>query len=207
MNNEKLSDAEGKEILRKWPEKTNAWGNSDTKFIRAQPKSNQKSAPGPRIISPGLVLFKTQPDGMYVKFNNLEYCDLICIEICGTISNLNDKRSRYILSSRSLILECSKKWLYEEISTSGNGTESRLKNQGIEENQISHLNYFDNIDIPIRFLRVLYSIPNKNYNEWIEFHSPSGYEYFCRHSSLSSFNSQKMQNFLFGMSRESHFYT
>lgn len=62
------------------------------------------------------------------------------------------------------------------------------------------------IAIPVRHLRVLYALPNDLYDKWTKEHAPTGYEFFCPHSSLDSYNSQKMQEFLRQMSIASQFY-
>jgi hypothetical protein len=54
---------------------------------------------------------------------------------------------------------------------------------------------------------VLYGIPNALYNKWCREHVPTGYEYFSPHSSLSTYNSPAMQQFLRQMSRASQFRT
>ena len=64
----------------------------------------------------------------------------------------------------------------------------------------------DRYSIPIRLLRVLYALPNTIYEKWGREHVPTGYEYFCPHSSLGSYGSQKMVDFLKRMSLASSFY-
>lgn len=58
-----------------------------------------------------------------------------------------------------------------------------------------------------RWIRAqLYALPNAIYKKWIPEHTPTGYEYFCPHSSLASYTVQKMQVFLRRMSISSQFY-
>jgi len=52
----------------------------------------------------------------------------------------------------------------------------------------------------------MYALPDANYHAWCRNHTPTGYEYFCPHTSLKSYNSQKMQSFLSQMSISSQFY-
>jgi hypothetical protein len=62
------------------------------------------------------------------------------------------------------------------------------------------------ISVPVRHLRVLYALPNPVYHSWVREHTPTGYEFFCPHSSLDSYNNQNMQRFLRQMSIASQFY-
>lgn len=63
----------------------------------------------------------------------------------------------------------------------------------------------EDLSIPIRHLRVLFAIPNETYQTWRREHSPTGYEYFCPHSSLATYNSQAMRVFLRQMSSAAQF--
>jgi len=202
MAKNKLSDKEAKAILLSWPTRTNAiWKPPGGKgfWIQAQPKTARKS--GPKLSAPGAKLFKTQPDGMWLFFDDVSACDVVAVEICGTVQNLNDKRSRYFPSSHSLVVNCGKDWLLEHIPTKKTGTAPRWKASGRISVEPS-----EDLAIPVRYLRVLYALPNTVYKSWCSGHTPTGYEYFCPHSSLDSYNSSKMQSFLKQMSIVGQFY-
>ncbi len=112
-----LNDSEAKKILLKWPSRTKSiWNTPNLKgyWIQACPKLNKKSTI-PSILIPGATHFKIQPDGLWVFFNDLNYVDLICIEVSTSIQNLNDKRSRYVPIASSLLLKCPTKWLIAEM--------------------------------------------------------------------------------------------
>lgn len=202
MAKNKLKNAESKAILLKWPAYTGKlWRapQGDGRWIRGQPIDGRST--GPRIVSPGAKLFFTQPDGLFIYFNGVESCDIVVIEVCGTIQNLNDKRSRYIPSCHSLILVCRRKWLLQEIPITGGGFKPRWEIADTFPNAPQA-----DLSTPIRHLRVLYALPNAEYRKWCPSHIPTGYEYFCPHSSLGSYNGQKMQSFLRRMSIASQFY-
>jgi hypothetical protein len=202
MNLEKLSDAEAKDVLLRWPTRTSKlWPPPGGKgyWIQGQPKSG--SCPGPRLSAPGAMLFRTQPDGLWVHFQGCTSCDVVAVEVCGTVQNLNDKRSRYIPASHSLVLSCAKYWLEEEVSVNKGGQYPRWKAAASFGKAPK-----SDISVPVRHLRVLYALPNKTYHAWGFEHIPTGYEFFCPHSSLDSFSSQKMQRFLRQMSIEAQFY-
>lgn len=168
-------------------------------WVRGQPK--QGEAAGPKLASPGATLFTTQPDGLWVHFDDVASCDVVAIEVCGTVQNLNDKRSRYIPASHSLVLVCSLAWLMEEV------TVQKLGKKPCWKTTVSMSREPDSdLRIPVRHLRVLYALPNAIYRTWSAHHTPTGYEFFCPHSSLGSYTSGKMQKFLRQMSVASQFY-
>lgn len=167
--------------------------------MRVQPPESTGRAP--RIQSPGAELFATQPDGLWIYLWKKEFCDAVAFEVCGSIQNLNDKRSRYIPSSHSLVISLDKAWLNESISVQSGGSKPRY----VAFETFGNLPRND-IRVPIRHLRVMYALPDANYHAWCRNHTPTGYEYFCPHTSLKSYNSQKMQSFLSQMSISSQFY-
>jgi hypothetical protein len=200
----RLSDSQAKLILKKWPNRTKKLWAIPGKhgfWMRGQPKDYK--APGPRLAAPGTKYFATQPDGLWVYFHGKECCDVVVIEVCGTAQNLNDKRSRYIPASHSLILNATRKWFSEMISVQRGGLRLRW------EAAITLATTAPDTDlsIPVRHLRVIYSLPDSLYNAWCSEHTPAGHEFFCSHKSLDSYTSPKMQSFLRQMSPSACFYT
>lgn len=205
MAKTKLSDSEAKAILLSWPTRSaELWPPPGGAGFWIQGQPRQGVEPGPKLSAPGATLFRTQPDGMWIHFHDLLSCDVVVVEVCGTIQNLNDKRSRYIPASHSLVLTCSPAWLREQIGVKGRGAIPRwqaagtLKSPGVNQTT-PHV-------AAVRHLRVLYSLPNVVYHKWCSEHAPTGYEFYCPHSSLDSYNSQKMQRFLRQLSIASQFY-
>jgi hypothetical protein len=129
------------------------------------------------------------------------YCDAIVVEVCGSIQNLNDKRSRYVPASHSLIATASRQWLRDTFSIQNGGSRPRWQATGTLETEPTH-----DMRFPVRHLRVLYALPNKLYKIWVDENVPAGYEFLCPHSSLDSFTSPKMQAFLRQMSMASQLY-
>ena len=201
MATTKLTDAQAKAILLTWPTRTNIWPapGGIGYWLQAQPRSG--SRPGPRLSSPGATLFRTQPDGLWVFFHDTQSCDVVAVEVCGTAQNLNDKRSRYIPSSHSLVLSAAAAWLTEDVVVQAGGERTRWRATGT----LTAAPTADLV-VPVRHLRVLYALPNSLYNDWCSEHAPTGYEYFCPHSSLNSINSQNMRASVKRMSIASQFY-
>lgn len=202
MPNGKLKDKEAKAILLKWPSRTKSvWpapGNHGF-WLRGQPKSGKEA--GPTLSAPGAQLFKTQPDGLWVHFSDTTCCDVIVVEVVGTAQNLNDKRSRYMPASHSLILTCPLAWLEGTVAVQKGGQKPRW----VAAASITHKPTAQ-LCLPVRHLRALYALPNDIYAKWVEEHTPTGYEYFCPHSSLDSYTSPAMQKFLGQMSVQAQFY-
>jgi hypothetical protein len=121
MTADKLSDAEAKQILQSRPTRTIIWPppGGTGYWLQAQPRFGTNA--GPRISSPSATQFRTQPDGLWAFFHSFGSCDLVAVEVCGTIQNLNDKRSRYIPSSHSLVLSVSMDWFNHAIAIQGGG--------------------------------------------------------------------------------------
>lgn len=194
-------DKRARRTLLAWPTRTTELfrSDSDNPWLRAQPKRSQDRAVTPRLFSAGAERLATQPDGMWVLLNfEAEIADVICIEVCGTGQNLNDKRSRFMPTTNALHLKCSKAWLCEPLTAA----KLRCEYLGIDEAEITDDYYF-----AIRFLRVLYALPRDLYRDWRKYGVPAGYEFFMRASSLRTFNSPAMQDFLRRMSPDQHFYS
>jgi hypothetical protein len=200
----KLTDAGAKEILRAWPERTKSlWKTPTGKgyWLRASPTNG--GAKYPHLSSPGTTAFLTNPDGLYVYFHEFKFCDVICIESCGTSQNLNDKRSRYMLASHSVLLSCTAAWMFEDIVVQS----SRIVSRWQAARTFPRKPQNRDLVIPVRLLRVLYALEDTLYAKWKANHVPTGYEYYCRHSSLKTHTSQRTRRFLRGMSLQSHFLT
>ena len=203
MSETKLTDREAKVTLLEWPTRTKRLWPSPSRtgfWLRAQPREGR--AVGPRLKSPGASLFTTQPDGMWIFLWGLKYADVVSVEVCEKVQNLNDKRSRYVPASHSLVLEVPLQWLREEIGLQRGGRQPRwLACRMIGEKPT------EDLDLPVRCLRVLFAIPNSIYPDWVSNNVPTGWEYYCRHSALRSYNSQKMQDFLRQLAPTSHTYS
>jgi hypothetical protein len=122
-------DKQAKDWLRNvWPQTSRIWSeraNGKVWWLRAQPTN--RGPRSPRLSAPGSRQFHTQPDGLWVSLGlpRLEgetdprYIDCIVVEACGTIQNLNDKRSRYAARSSALMVDMQRSWLNEEIVVLG----------------------------------------------------------------------------------------
>jgi len=206
MAKQKLKDSEAKAILLQWPQRTKTLWSTQTPsehWMRAQPAAASGAARSPRLSLPGARLFHTQPDGMWLRLDaSLRFADVVCIECCGTIQNLNDKRSRYAPSTHGLVVLVKESWLTESITVQHGSKMSRWRATG----SITSAPTTDCV-ATVRHLRVLYALPNILYSGWVTQGVLGAHEFMCRHSSLDGYNSQTMQRFLKRMSPSMHLYT
>ncbi|WP_428541027.1 hypothetical protein [Rhodopila sp.] len=198
-NPAKYTDAEAKEILlNTWRDKTKLWNgpNENRRWLRAQPVND--GAVGPRLLSPGAQLFHIQPDGMWARLfgtNAEPFADVIAVEVCGTIQNFNDKRARYMSSTAALMLKCDKDWLLRGPASNHNWREAGLAKKPVGA-----------ISFAVRHIRVLYALPGEIYERWRDHGVLAGHEFMCLHSSLQTYTSQPVQEFLKLMAPSSHYY-
>ena len=207
----KLSDKQGKDILRKWPERTKSLWRKPQKgrwWIRGQPiPTGGKPATGPRLKPHGAQSYRTQPDGLWILVQQEEgesgarFGDCVIVEVCGTVQNLNDKRSRYVVSGRGLAVHCPKLWLAAEIGVQRGGRKPRWAACGAFEHKPT-----TDLLLPIRDLQVLYALPDNDYDKYTADQVPMPHEWFIPHSALGTYTSPKTQEFLKRMTITSHLY-
>jgi hypothetical protein len=199
---EHLNDKQAKEVfLSAWPGNTRSvWAvpSGATTWIRAQPKQIDYKATTPLIRRTGLTHFKTQPDCLYVAIEHrMRFADVICLEVCGNRTNFLDKRSRYSASTSALTLSIESAWLDEPLHSK----KTRAEYFGISVLPVGPT------EVPIRYLRVLYSVPTELYQKIQHGVALEGHEYMCEHSSLKSIRSKRFIEFLRRMDPETHYYT
>src|SRR5581483_1240649 len=170
MPSNTLSDSDAKALLRSWPGVTKKWSpqaNSGV-WLRAQPGPDPRpNYRTPFLSIPGADLFTTQPDGLWVSYPGKGYCDIIAIEVCGTIQNFNDKRSRYVHTSYSLLLNCDLRWLKSEVPWKrGSSFRWKLAKLRAPKGDAGKAKSPKYRVFPVRYVSVLYALPNQRYAEW-----------------------------------------
>jgi hypothetical protein len=145
---------------------------------------------------------KTQPDGLWLYLRPDDtYTDAVVVEVSRSIQNLNDKRSRYMPATYGLVVDCPLEWLLADIRLRFGRRLPRWQAAGTFDRKPS-----SDLTVQVRLLRVLYALPNDLYRTWVPGHVPAGHEYFMPHTSLASYNSQAMQQFLSRLTWRSHIY-
>jgi hypothetical protein len=177
-----VNDQEGKAILRRWPDTTSLFRwRGDRKVVKAHPPS-----PLAPLATLGVQSSKTYADGAYV---NLQWtgsqrmyatADVLFIEVCGSLANLGDKRSRYLPRHEARCLTLQKKWFNKSIRWAG-GTERQIF-------RAIGLSDCPNSDVYalVRALRVLYVLEDNHFGNLIEDEVPRGYEFFASDSWFRS---------------------
>jgi hypothetical protein len=194
------SDSQGKDILRAWPERSKKlWSVPDgnARWIRARPKQTSTDPTCPDLRSVGSSAIKTVPDGMWM-LPTQAYADAMVVEICTSIQNLADKRSRYSPQLHALTVRLPRRWLLDGFSSSS----ARLRWGAF----MSEAPTADLI-LPIRHLRVLLFVDDYSYTRVRNAITPAAHEFFARHSSLKSYTAQPMQQLLRRMNADQHWYT
>jgi hypothetical protein len=192
------SDSEGKDILRTWPETSKAlWSvpNAGARWLQARPKRGFAGCPDLRSV--GSSALKTVPDGLWVLATQ-SYVDAMVVEICTSIQNLADKRSRYAPQLHALVVRLPRSWLLEALATS-----KHRRRWTVAFERPPETDFY----LPVRHLRVLLFLDDVTYGQVRGAITPAAHEFFARHSSLKSYTAQPMQNLLRRMNADAHWYT
>lgn len=187
--------------MLRWPEKSKKlWGASDElPWLRGLPRPEGAGPTSPWLSHAGSDFQTINPDGMwFLSVGGGRAADVLCIEHCGTMQNLHDKRQRYAPSTHAIVLHCRSNWLNHNISKKRT---RRSYIAGAEGNPNSDL------VLPLRNLRVLYALRPDDYKRFQENGVPAGHEFFIRHGELRLFNNQAMQEFLKRMSPVQQFFS
>jgi hypothetical protein len=149
-------------------------------WLRARP--GEPSEPGqPFIKLPGSSTFRTIPDGLWLHFSpdpDDRWADILCIEACGSVPNLQDKRARFAPSTSSLLVVCPLRWLLDRAEP-GNPTPRwhmirLLRGEPTEP-----------LVLPVRDVRVLYGLKTRHYESVARGQVPHPHEYFCPMEALT----------------------
>ena len=148
---------------------------------------------------------KTQPDGLYVIFGKDEFVDVIVVEVCRSLQNLHDKRSRYSPTTTSMLLEVPKAWINGEAHLQNNGRNVRWK--ACESFGAAAPSWSKMHRLPVRHLRVLYAVKDVIYDTWVKAAPPAGHEYYVRHSAFKGLFNGASKRFLERLAPSSHLHT
>lgn len=172
--------------LREWPQKP-----PGTQMSQRQPGIWLKARPGdpnflgqPFLKLPGSNTFRTIPDGLWLHFSPDPYdrwADILCIEACGSVTNLQDKRARFAPSTSSLLVVCPVRWMQEPAEPSDPTPRWRMMRLLKEEPT-------EPLVLPVRDIRVLYGLKSQHYASVARGQVPHPHEYFCPMDALTAYH-------------------
>ncbi len=165
-----------------WPNRTKTWPILGRKGYWLKARPAQKGVSSPVLKEAGADWNLTQPDGLYVFVEPDVFADCIVFEVCRTKQNLSDKRSRYAPAQHSLVVKIPHKWLAEEISPD---PQSQRKQPRWEASAWLKSAPIKDLELPIRFLRVIYAIPEDWYHNWCISKGAHAHEFYCMHEHLT----------------------
>lgn len=170
--------------LARWPQRPPGLEPSPKQpgvWLRARPDS---SARQPFLKLPGTDIHRTLPDGLWLHFGPASagdpYVDAFCIEACGSLSNLLDKRSRFAPSTGSLLVHCPLDWLTSPVEPDATRAPPRWR-------LIPHLAKRPTapLVLPVRDLRVLFGLKQHHYQGFARSQMAAPHEFYCPMETLT----------------------
>ncbi|WP_236019757.1 hypothetical protein [Sabulicella rubraurantiaca] len=98
--------------------------------------------------------------------------DILCIEACGTVQNLMDKRSRFAPSVTSLLAVCPVDWLLAPVQPGHAVPRWRMIRMLKREPK-------EPLILPVRDARVLFALKPKDYLGFAQTQTAQPHEFFC----------------------------
>lgn len=162
--------------LRQWPQRPPGLSGPQHLpgiWMRGRPAEMAGSC-YPFLKLPGSDRLRTLPDGLWLKFGGTPqepYVDILAIEACSTIGNMQDKRARFAPSTNSLLAVCPVPWLLGP--TSKSDPTPRWQGTGVLRAEP-----VQPLALPVRDIRVLYALKERHYNGLRQNHIAHPHEYF-----------------------------
>ncbi|KAA2212774.1 hypothetical protein F0Q34_13815 [Pseudoroseomonas oryzae] len=168
--------------LRTWPQRPP--GALETLkqngiWMRARPGAADTSL-HPFLRLPGSNRLRTVPDGLWLHFSPNPadpFVDILCIEACASLQNLLDKRSRFAPSTSSLLAVCPVPWLLAPQDAKDKMPRWR-RIKLLRQEPVAPL------ALPVRDVRVLYGLKDRQYEGFARTQMPQAHEYFCPMDAL-----------------------
>ncbi len=174
-------DIRARDRLRAWPNDPPGLENE------LAPGVWMKARPGvvddayyPKLKLPGSDRLRTVPDALWLRFGGHErdpFVDIFVIEVCGSYSNMLDKRSRFAPSMHSMLASCPLPWLLGHRSKDDDTPRWQCTKLLREEPTQA-------LVLPVRDIRVMYALPNKLYDGFETSQVPHAHEFFMPVSAM-----------------------
>jgi hypothetical protein len=177
-----------KNRLMSWPQHPPGLpeaGLMDARWLRARPIRDEGTNPFLKL--PGSDRIRTLPDGLWLNFAGTydePFVDIFCVEACGTLQNLLDKRYRFAPRISSLMAYCPQAWLMAPIMP--RDPTPRWKATGVIRYEPRRA-----LSFPVRDIRVMYGLNAKLYKGFLKHQVPQPHELFVPLETLAAKNSDK----------------
>jgi hypothetical protein len=172
--------------LRLWPQRPPGLrqkSNGPDGWLRGRP-SDDSGHCHPFLKLPGSDRLRTLPDGLWLNFGGTPvepFVDIFAIEACATLQNLLDKRSRFAPSTHSLLAVCPVPWLLAAITPTD--PTPRWQATGVLRHEPVTA-----LILPVRDIRVMYALRERQYNGFAESQIPHPHEYFVPMDALVAYD-------------------
>lgn len=174
--------------LRAWPQRPPGIVRTPKQpgtWLRGRPGESNREATAagqPFLKLPGSATYRTLPDGLWLHFSPDpadRYADILCIEACGSVANLQDKRARFAPSTTSLLVVCPLRWLLEPVEPNDPTQRWRLI-------RLLRAEPREPLVLPVRDVRVLYGLKDRDYKGFARHQMPQPHEYYCPMGALTA---------------------
>lgn len=179
--------------LQQWPQRPPGLAHAEKAcdgWLRGRPGDptlDPVPAAQPFLKFPGSNRLRTLPDGLWLNFGGTHhepFVDIFAIEACGSLQNLLDKRSRFAPSTRSLLAVCPVAWLLAPVTPTDKMP--RWKATGVIKVEPTMP-----LVMPVRDIRVMYALKQRQYNGFAECQLPQPHEYFVPMEELVAENAHE----------------
>jgi hypothetical protein len=175
-------DAQVRQSLAHWPQRPPGLEVSSKQpgpWLRGRPDAGAVRQPFLKL--PGTDLHRTLPDGLWLHFGPSAedpYVDILCVEACGSMQNLLDKRSRFAPSTGSLLAHCPLDWLMAPAQSTDPLPRWHL---------IPFIRNEPNaaLVLPVRDLRVLFALKQHHYVGFARSQMAAPHEFYCPMETLT----------------------
>jgi hypothetical protein len=162
--------------LRAWPNQPPGLEHErhNGAWAKARPGIDE-TVDHPYLKLPGTQRLRTVPDGLWMSFGGSErdpFVDIFVIEVCGSFSNLLDKRSRFAPTMHSMLAVCPLPWLLGNFATID--TTPRWKRTKIIQTEPTKP-----LTLPVRDIRVMYGLRPRDYIDFATSQVPHAHEFFA----------------------------
>ncbi|MCC6718889.1 MAG: hypothetical protein IT555_13480 [Acetobacteraceae bacterium] len=197
--------------LQQWPQRPPGLGTArsgDAYWLRGRPgdpSADPVPPAQPFLKFPGSNRMRTLPDGLWLNFGGTchePFVDIFAIEACGSLQNLLDKRSRFAPSTRSLLAVCPLTWLMAPITPTDETPRWRATGVVAAAPEMP-------LVLPVRDIRVMYALKQRQYRGFAECQLPQPHEYFVPMEELvaeHAYENPAMQELVSRASARSNFF-